>query len=74
EVKGQKYEDDSSEGIFKRYVMTAITNDLWGMTKDTVDGVKRTYPDLAELFTRAGYSTLGKDFSNAKGRQVVANM
>ena len=54
--------------------MTALTNDLWGLSKDAPDGTKRTYPALAKIFTDAGYPTKVKDVSNAKGRNIEENM
>ena len=73
-VKGQKYDDGSSEGIFKRLVLTALTNDLWGLSKDSPDGTKRKYDDLIELFTNAGYPVKKSDFTNAKNRNIEENM
>ncbi len=73
-VKGQTYENDSSEGIFKRLVLTALTNDLWGLSKDAPDGTKRKYADLIELFTDAGYPVNKSDFTNAKNRKIEEHM
>lgn len=73
-VKGQNYENDSSEGIFKRLILTALTNDLWGLSKNAPDGANRTYNDLIQLFTNAGYPVKKSDFTNAKNRSITAYM
>ena len=50
-VKGQKYDNNSSEGIFKRQVLTAINKDLWGLSKYSIQGKTITYQELADEFT-----------------------
>ncbi|MFW1516937.1 DNA-directed DNA polymerase [Vibrio parahaemolyticus] len=73
-VKGQNYENNSSEGIFKRYILTAITNEFGGLSRVNRQGKRRTNAELAELFTSAGYPTNEKDVSNAKGRKLHSQM
>lgn len=73
-VKGQNYENNSSEGIFKRHFLTALTNDAWGLSRIGSDGKRITYAAIAEMFTDAGYPITKKDVENSKGRKLYENM
>lgn len=69
-VKNQKSTKNGSEDMLKRDVLTAITNNSYGLSKNFEDGKTRTYSMIAAEFTKAGFKTSEKDVKNSKGRKV----
>ncbi len=73
-VKNQKYTENGSEDLFKREVLTAISNNLYGLSKNFDDGQTRTYPMIAAEFTEAGFESSDRDLTNAKIRKYHKHM